>query len=44
MMLEGLAMKIHHRSSRPGPASSFEFFPPRDESGVREPFETIRQL
>jgi methylenetetrahydrofolate reductase (NADPH) len=37
-------MKIHHRLARPEPTFSFEFFPPRDESGMRELFETIRQL
>ena len=37
-------MKIHQRLSQPEPTFSFEFFPPRDEPGMRELFETIRQL
>jgi methylenetetrahydrofolate reductase (NADPH) len=37
-------MKIRERLLRPEPTFSFEFFPPRDESGMRDLFETIRQL
>jgi len=37
-------MKIIDKLSRENPAFSFEFFPPKDEAGVAQLFDTVRDL